>query len=393
MFVCVARPIGHKMPNVNRVRWYRLLCCCVFASIFSVVRGSEAADDYLTLFHQLRQAEQLEVRGDQDQACAAFRALRSRLMQFQRAYPSWNPEVVAFRLRYIGDGLDRLCQGASPQLNDTTPDQALEVPAAEPVDAEDLLRVRLRQLELERDELVAKLREALAARPASLDSPELLRAEVRIRNLEKELALLRFAAHSDSRGGAKAREGPQTDAEASLQTQLRAMKDELELERQKVAALEATASVLGARLVSSEETKSEGPSPIAAPSEAEPASADPSVLETGRTLLKAGEVDEAILVLGRGAQAPGASAELLSLLGGALLSKGLTDPAEAVARRALTADSSCAEAHRVMARLCLLRAPAARSLARWHYHEARRHGLTPDPALEGLLSDDTTDPS
>jgi hypothetical protein len=381
------------MPSVTRYGWHWVLYCCVLGSLLSLARGSEADDHYLALFNQLRQVEQLEERGEKDEACEAFRGLYLQLTQFQRAYPSWHPEVVAFRLRYISASLKRLCQTTPSGPDSMAPDQALKVPAVDPPNAEDLLRLRLRQLELERDELQAKLREALAARPAAVDSPELSRASERIRTLEKEVALLRFATHSDSLAEQVVREKASTDVEASLQAQLQALKDELELERQKVAALEATASALSARLVSGDESKSKDHPGTATPAKPEPASPEPSSLEIGRALLEAGEVDEAILVLGREAQAPEVSAGLLSLLGRAFLSKGLIDPAEAVTQRALSADASCAEAHCLMARLCLLRSPPARSLARWHYHEARRHGLTPDPALEGLLSDAPTDPS
>jgi hypothetical protein len=362
----------------------------LFGFLALPVRGGDAEDHYLALFNQLRQAEQLEERGVQDEACAAFRVVQERLRQFQVSYPSWHPEVVAFRLRYLQAGVERLCPETAANPDRATPEDSTAPPAAEPLKAEDLLRARLRQLELDKIELEAKLREALAPRPATLSSPELARAEERIRNLEKEVALLRFATQSDSAEEKAAQ--PSTDTELALQAELQALRDELELERQKVAALEATTSALSARSVADDEAKRPRPTP-ATPLPSEQPIQKLDALDRGRELLRAGALDEAILVLGEGAEAPEASAELLSLLGGAFLSKGLIDPAEAVARRALAADASCAEAHRVMARLCLRRSPPARSLARWHYHESRRHGLTPDPTLEDLLSDAPTDPS
>jgi hypothetical protein len=387
--------------SVTCVRWPWLLLICALAGLLTEVRAADADADYVVLYRELRQAQQLEESGDAEQACAAFRAVRVRLKQFQGAYPSWHPEIVAFRLRTLESGIQRLCGPPTAEA------PAPSATAAPEVSAEDLLRARLSQLELEREELKAKLREALAAHPGPTHSPELAQAEERVRTLEKEVALLRFANQTGSASAGAAPKSPPTDAEAALREQVQALQNALELERHKVAALEATASALGARLVQSRDTQPEE-EPPGTPEQSAPsirlemspatdlsdaASAEGSALVEGRALLQAGELDEAILVLGRGAQSPGASAELLSALGGAFLSKGLIEPAEAVARRALTADASCAEAHRVMARLCLLRKPPARSLARWHYQEARRHGLAPDPALEDLLSHAPTDPS
>lgn len=366
------------MRGVIEGYWQRLLHCVALGAALSAAHGSGADDDYLALYHELRQAEQLEAQGDLAQACVAYRQLHDRLMGFERSYPSWHPEIVAFRLRVIRAGVKRVCQ-ESPEASEP---RRQGDPAPPPVETEDLLRARLRQLEQERDELKARLREALAAQPAGAHSPEMTRAEERIRTLEKEVALLRFTAQPGPTDVPGVSHQPTDTDELALTEQVRALKDELELERQKVAALEATASVLGARLVKSPATKPADPEPPVADAELE--SGDASVVEQGRALLEAGEIEEAILVLGGGAESPSASAELLGLLSSAFLSKGMMDPAESVARRALASDATCTEAHRVMARLCLLRSPPARGLARWHYHEARRHGLVPDPTLEGL---------
>jgi hypothetical protein len=339
-----------------------LMCGIVLLSVLLVrlaVLADGADDGYVQLFESIRKAEQLEASGDSEAAIQVFTALRVGLLQFQAANPAWHPEVVAYRLRYVNSALERLQASRGGE-------QVELVESVEGVQTEDLLRARLRQLEAEREELRA--------------TPELAAAEERIRVLEKELALHRFAAQSEQQLSGAGQVGGQTQ---SFDTRVTKLEEELAVERQTVQLLRSTAEQLRERLRVAEQAESGGEpaeqSGLATVSVVE-AGADP--VEEGRNLVAAEDWEGAIRALSVAAQDDEAGSEVLVLLARALIGNGMAAPAEAVLRRALGRDGSCAEAHVLMARLCLKRTPPARSVARWHYHEARRYGALADAGLE-----------
>lgn len=340
------------------------------------VWGEGADDDYVRLFEGIRKAEQMEARGDRRGALGAFTDLKAGLLHFQATNPTWHPEVVAYRLRYVDFALERLSALGDGERVEPAED-------TDGVQAEDLLRARLRQLELEREELRAKLREALAPRPAVMATPELTAAEEKIRVLEKELALHRFAAQSEKPApGITVTQ----EREGNFDGRIAKLEEELAVERQTVQLLKSAAEQLQERLRAAEKGESGGESIEETGVEAADATtlnSDP--LGEGRKLIEAEDWDSAIRVLSVAAQDGDAGSGVLVLLARALIGNGMTAPAEAVLRRALGGDASCAEAHVLMARLCLGRTPPARSLARWHYHEARRYGAAADAALEKQL--------
>jgi len=217
-----------------------------------------------------------------------------------------------------------------------------------------LLEARLRQLEFERDELQARLREALAPSPASGTSPELRRAEDRMRDQQKELDLLRYALLTQGEATQPVPD-PMAHRPAGddLQASLAAVQAELELERAKNSALQLATAELRARL--RETQPGAAPTRLDTPAIVNPDPPKPddplSELELGRSLIATGRIDEAVLVLSRVAQAAPESTEALTLLGRVFLAKGLPDAAEAVLHRALRIDANCGDAHLEMARL------------------------------------------
>jgi Flp pilus assembly protein TadD len=351
------------------------------------VRAAGPDDDYLAVFEQLQAADQTAEREDRELAQAAYLEVQARLNSFREAYPTWHPEIIEFRLRYVRQRLAALAPETDASPGEAT-DAATEIPGPEALRIR-LLEARLRQLELEREELQARLREALAPSPASGASPELRRAEDRIRNQQKEIDLLRHAllVHDE------ATQPKEVSLAADLapddpQAQLAALQTELQLERAKSSALELAASALQARLT---QAGAEGATASASDraSEAHPDAPETADkvddLEVGRNLIADGRIDEALLVLGRVSQAAPESTEALTLLGGIFLTKGLPDAAEGVLDRALRIDGNCGGAHLEMARLYLKRSPPDGREARRHYQAARQAGVEPDPEIELLL--------
>jgi cytochrome c-type biogenesis protein CcmH/NrfG len=172
-------PVGSLRYHQRVKVWGRSLAVAWLVLCVAVL--AEGPDDeYVRLYRQLQRADELLASKQADAARREFLSVREALVRMQTNFPGWNPQVVEFRLRYV-----------SERLGETTSQQA---PAANPgpmPDELDLLRLRLRESELDRDGLQAKLREALAARPAASDPRELAKAEEKIRAQQKEIEVLR----------------------------------------------------------------------------------------------------------------------------------------------------------------------------------------------------------
>ena len=101
-----------------------MLAVAYLALGWAVVAG-EPDDDYVRLYRQLQQADELLESGRADEARKEFLAARDALVQVRTNYPNWNPRVVEFRLRYISQKL-----GAMP-IQEGVPRMAGQPPSAQ----------------------------------------------------------------------------------------------------------------------------------------------------------------------------------------------------------------------------------------------------------------------
>ena len=170
------------------------------ACLLPVARAQQAADDqYLVIHGLMEQGDALAGQGALAAAGTAYPDALAQLRNFQKLFPSWHPDIVSFRL-------DDLAQKAavfkSRPVPTNAPPAKVETPA--PVTAEnirglqslvDSLQAQLQSAVAENATLQARLREALAAQPASADPGELAAAREQIRSLTKENDLLK-ASHA-----------------------------------------------------------------------------------------------------------------------------------------------------------------------------------------------------
>jgi Flp pilus assembly protein TadD len=221
------------------VKSWRYVLLGVWVTWALQLPGAAPDDDYVRLYRQLQQADQLLDSGQQAEAEREFVAVRDALLQLRTNYPAWNPQVVEFRLRYLAQRLTTMAPQSPAAAAEPTPSGEL-----------DLLRRRVRDLEVDRDVLQAKLREALAARPAALDPRELANAEERIKTQQKQIEALQVRPDPGDAPGvtltnrAKTRESAPspresaTQREAALSAQTVALSQELAASRRDQAALE-----------------------------------------------------------------------------------------------------------------------------------------------------------
>ena len=194
----------------------KFLCVAslLFAGLLFTARAQSGADDkYISIYSLIQQADGLATSGDPGEAAAAFADAQNQLQQFQKEFPSWNPNIVAFRLEQVADKLAELKSHADMLANAKKAVQAKAPPAAAikpsvvaPVAAApqpdvadvtsevDKLRTQLQVAQAANDIWQAKLKEALAVQPAAIDPRELEKAQEKIRSLSKELDLLKVSS-------------------------------------------------------------------------------------------------------------------------------------------------------------------------------------------------------
>ena len=96
--------------------------------------------------------------------------------------------------------------------------------------------------------------------------------------------------------------------------------------------------------------------------------------------------DEAFTLLSQAAQLNPDSATTQNYLGVTLNQLGQRKPAETALRRAIALDPNYGEAHANLARVYAIQKPPFLELARWHYEKALSLGQPKDPDMEKLLS-------
>ena len=189
----------------------RLLVCTLSLLLLATLPEIANAQNtqYVRVYTLIQEADQLMKNAETESAHRTYLEAQKELQRMQVAFPNWNASVVKFRLDYVGGRLE----GLGPQSADATAiessSQTVSQVRADGVD-EEIRRLRSDQIVLE-----AKLKEALAARPAALNPQELARAEEKIRLLEKEKELLSLALETE-----KAKSGG--DGESSRAEELNA---------------------------------------------------------------------------------------------------------------------------------------------------------------------------
>ena len=181
-----------------KISLFRLLVAWTFVACFGV-KAAEASDEYVSIYSLITKGDEMlgsDLRGE---AAQFYSDAHRKLVAFKRDHPGWNEQVVRFRLKYLGEKLAGL-PVISPEPVENGPSIDLGVatdPSAPSATQTRLLEgqvgalsEQLRQLTADNSLLLSKLREAMAARPASVDPVQVRKAEAKILELEKENELI-----------------------------------------------------------------------------------------------------------------------------------------------------------------------------------------------------------
>jgi tetratricopeptide (TPR) repeat protein len=203
------------------------------AGLLSAQAQENADDQYIILYGLIQQADGSASSGQSQQALDQYAEVQGELQKFQKIFPDWNPTIVKFRLKYLAEKIADLTAqipvapptNSPPAINATNPNPS-PVNSTADSDAElASLRAQLQNLQSDNTMLEAKLKEALAAQPAMVDSGELAKAQAQIESLMKENALLKATA---TQGQPQTIIVADTNALAQAQAQIQSLTQENE---------------------------------------------------------------------------------------------------------------------------------------------------------------------
>ena len=202
-------------PGMKR---FAALVGLALAVALPMVRAQQSPDDqYIAIYSLMQQADALQAAGQPRSALDGYAQALAELQKFQKMFPYWDSKIVSFRLDYLTEKVNNLAAQFPAIPQNGTPTNAAvnpSPPAADVVstvsvtDVEAQLsasRAQAQDLQSENEMLQAKLKEALSAQPATVDTQELATAQARVLSLMKEddllLASLTTGATNSSASG------------------------------------------------------------------------------------------------------------------------------------------------------------------------------------------------
>jgi Flp pilus assembly protein TadD/predicted nucleic acid-binding Zn-ribbon protein len=187
LFARIAKLIffGHSVGMKSLMATILIL----FGLIFSVHAQQDPDERFVAIYGTIQQGDTQAANGEARNALASYQDAQKQLQIFQKNYSQWNPGIITYRLNYLGDKIAMLQSGPAPSPNVST--NAAATGAAKAQAESENFQAQLSAAQNENTTLQAKLKEALAAQPATIDATELDRAQEQIRSLMKENELLK----------------------------------------------------------------------------------------------------------------------------------------------------------------------------------------------------------
>jgi Tfp pilus assembly protein PilF len=195
------------------MRWISVLALLLFLT--GVSRAAGPDDQYLDIYNEIIQADNLQQNGHGKEATAKYLEAQRALIELKATHPTWNTEVVSFRLEYLADQLKALAKAAPapPPVAPVIP-PPVAVPSASATEIAGL-QEQIRSLTAANGALENKLKEALSVQPAAVSPLELAKAQERIVALQKEKDLLNVALEQAKAAKAPIAPSPEADKTAA----------------------------------------------------------------------------------------------------------------------------------------------------------------------------------
>ncbi|MCF7707471.1 MAG: tetratricopeptide repeat protein [Verrucomicrobia bacterium] len=162
-----------------------LFVSCLVTTGFAQSNGPTSF--FSRVYTLIQEADSLSATDNYTLAAEKYEEAKQGLQQIKSAYPSWHKNVIDYRLDYVTEKLNAIKPNL-PQVQQAADEEAAAA-AKEQAEADKStefhLRMQLRQLKMENENLQSKLREALSAEPATVSTEELAQAESKIQELEE----------------------------------------------------------------------------------------------------------------------------------------------------------------------------------------------------------------
>ena len=151
---------------------------------------------YVSIYNLIQQADSLAQSGQRQEALATYTEAYQKLEKFSKIFPDWDMGIVSYRLNdvdtKIGDLKKQLAEPKVTPVNTSGPSNAVDNPVLTQYQQQfAVLQQQMAVVQAENTTLQAKLKEALATQPASVDATELSLAQKQIRELMKQNDLLK----------------------------------------------------------------------------------------------------------------------------------------------------------------------------------------------------------
>jgi Tfp pilus assembly protein PilF len=189
--------------TLRHMRWLAILAFSLVLTGSALATGSD--EQYLDIYNEILQADSSLQNGHSEEAALRYLQAQTDLQKLHADRPTWNPDIVQFRLSYLAEKLQSLAKylpatNAPPAavVAPVRPAAVTPPPAAQPASVTLTQQIaafqeQIRALTAANAELEGKLKEALSVQPAAANPAELAKAEARIVALEKERDLLTVA--------------------------------------------------------------------------------------------------------------------------------------------------------------------------------------------------------
>src|ERR1039458_1607810 len=78
------------------MKWYSVIVALLLGLAGAQSQGSD--DQYISIYSLIQEAGKLNSGGQPSEARQKYLEAQTALLQFQKSYPQWNPNVISFRL-------------------------------------------------------------------------------------------------------------------------------------------------------------------------------------------------------------------------------------------------------------------------------------------------------
>jgi tetratricopeptide (TPR) repeat protein len=218
----------------------------LLAVMLAQAQAQEDPDDqYIIIYSLMQQADAYKNSGEPQQALPQYVETQAELQKFQKLFPDWHTNIIAFRLNYLAQKIAE-ASAKIPTLNVVVQTNAIPATSNDLEAQLGALHDQVQKLQADNTTLEAKLQEALASQPAMIDARELEKAQAQIESLMKENDLLRASlAQGKSNGVAQSLDLVQQQLAEAMQklAEQTTRADKLALENQ---ALQAKVQLLTA---------------------------------------------------------------------------------------------------------------------------------------------------